>query len=129
MFQWLRIEVPKHPRYTRTPLLTGAAELKIDGTPDEAEVVPGLHPKTSEAESEQAYTTNTAELIDELWKFLLEEYDVLVMPAKLFQVEKPGVDQTDRLNYFRATCAGDRGDIENALKALGKGVKEWFERG
>lgn len=129
MFQWLRIEVSKHPRYTRTPLQTGTAELKIDSTPNEAEVVPGLHPKQSESEGDDAYTTNTGELIDELWRFLLDEHNVLVMPAKLFQVEKPGVDQTDRLNYFRATFAGDREEIENALKALGKGVKEWFARG
>lgn len=129
MFQWLRIEVSKHPRYTRTSLQTGAAELKIDSAPSEAGDVPGLHPKQSETESDEAYTTNTLELIDELWKFLLDEYDVLVMPARLFQVEKPGVDQTDRLNYFRATFAGDRDDIEKALKALGKGVEEWFARG
>lgn len=129
MFQWLRIEVSKHPRYARTPIQTGAAELKIDSTPEEAEVVPGLHPKRSEGESAEVYTTNTSELIDELWRYLLDEHDVLVMPAKLFQVEKPGVDQTDRLNYFRATFAGDRDDIEKALKALGKGVEEWFARG
>jgi aromatic amino acid aminotransferase I len=129
MFQWLRIEVSKHPRFVRTPLQTGAAELKIDSTPHEAEVVPGLHPKRSESDGEEAYTTNTSELIDELWRFLLDEHNVLVMPARLFQVEKPGVDQTDRLNYFRATFAGDRDEIESALEALGKGVKEWFERG
>ena len=54
-------------------------------------------------------TSNTRELMDELWTFLVQSHSVLVMPAKLFQVEKPGVDQTKRLNFFRATVSVDSG--------------------
>lgn len=101
MFQWIKVEISKHPRYKRSPIDIGVAELKIDSTPEEAtHDVAGLNGKR-----EGRYTTNTKELVDELWTFLIEEHDVLVLPAKLFKVDKPDVDDSERLNFFRATVS------------------------
>lgn len=69
MFQWLRVDIERHPRFT-----------SVDGH------------------------TNTLELTDKLSTALIDA-GVLVIPARLFHVPLPDVDQSDRLNYFRATVS------------------------
>jgi hypothetical protein len=96
MFQFLEVAISRHPRFTRTPLAP-MPDLTADTITDEQFEVTGLGKRTV------SYSTNTGELMDELWQYCVEEGNVLLMPAKLFQVAKPGVDQTDRLNFFRAT--------------------------
>jgi len=106
MFQWLEVDIPSHPRYKKTPISdgnSGPVDLTADTASEEPSVAPGLVPKSSTVE----HTTNTGELMDELWSYLVEEGGVLLMPAKIFQVAKPGVDQTSRLNYFRATVCSE----------------------
>ncbi|WWD22194.1 hypothetical protein CI109_106685 [Kwoniella shandongensis] len=128
MFQWLKVEVTKHPRFRRTPLPIGGGpvDLGSDTVENDTTVTPpGLETKTESTE----YTTNTSELVDELWSFLLEQHTVLVLPAKAFLVSKPGVDRSADLNFFRATFAGDHEGIDKALAAFGKGIKAWFARG
>lgn len=78
MFQWLKVNVDKHPRY------------------------------------DPAGVTNTGALMDELFEYLIKEGNVLLMPARLFQVPVPGVDSSDRANFFRATVSRG-GDIFCAL--------------
>lgn len=113
MFQFLEVAISTHPRFARTPLpsetdavavpldLTSEPRLGAETNPE----VPGLGKKSA---GEVEYTTNTGELMDELWKYCIDEGGVLLMPAKLFQVVKPGVDQTHRLNFFRATVGPTR---------------------
>ncbi|GFZ49099.1 hypothetical protein JCM24511_06849 [Saitozyma sp. JCM 24511] len=134
MFQFLEVAISTHPRFARTPLpsetdavavpldLTSEPRLGAEANPE----VPGLGKKSA---GEVEYTTNTGELMDELWKYCIDEGGVLLMPAKLFQVVKPGVDQTHRLNFFRATFAGDKDTIEKAMQAFGKAVQDWFNKG
>lgn len=91
MFQFLNINIQCHPRYNRTQVVF-LPEIALQTAP-----FVGTEHGT--------YTTNTSELMDELWQFLIDESQVLLMPARFFLVEKPGVDQTDRLNFFRATVS------------------------
>ncbi|KAL7424089.1 hypothetical protein Q5752_001674 [Cryptotrichosporon argae] len=128
MFQWLRISVDKHARYTRTPLVPAQSAGSLDVVAATVDtVVAESGPEGAQDETE--YTTNTSELIDELWEYLVHEGNVLLMPARLFQVPKPGVDQTEGLNYFRATFAGNLETIDAALAAFGKTIQAWFARG
>jgi aromatic amino acid aminotransferase I len=83
-------------------------------------------------------TTNTRDLMDELSEALIDA-NVLLMPARLFQVPIPGVDQAERLNFFRATVshgprrtadgkfAGDTKTIDNALAIFGATVEKFFK--
>ncbi|KAK4688974.1 hypothetical protein P7C73_g1142, partial [Tremellales sp. Uapishka_1] len=119
MFQWIAIDVASHPQFRKTLVNSGVDSVHIEPTE-----VAGLIPKSSDNE----YTNNTGELIDDLWNYLIHHADVLLMPAKLFQVPKPGVDESDRLNFFRATFAGDLVTIDKALQAFGKGLDEWFSK-
>lgn len=93
MFQFLQINIQSHPRYTCT---------RIVALPEIASHT-ASRPFVGVEHGE--YTTNTGELMDELWQFLVNESQVLLMPARFFLVERPGVDQTDRLNFFRATVS------------------------
>lgn len=140
MFQWIKVEICKHPRYRKTPIDLGVTELTVDNRPNDTVDIAGLNGKTK-----AKHTTNTRELVDELWSFLIEEWEVLVLPARLFKVDKPDVDDSERLNFFRATVrllsllsypteidrqfAGDRTEIDKALKAFGQGVQSWFNKG
>nr|XP_018259932.1 uncharacterized protein I303_08004 [Kwoniella dejecticola CBS 10117]OBR82090.1 hypothetical protein I303_08004 [Kwoniella dejecticola CBS 10117] len=131
MFQWLRVEVASHPRYRKTVIgnsADAAVNLALDTVGQEPEVPPGLELKQS-AKEEQRYTTNTGELMDELWNHLIENGQVVLLPAKVFHTETPGIDSSDRLNFFRATFAGDLENIDAALKAFGDSIKDWFAKG
>ena len=97
MFQFLEISINSHPRYSRT---------QIDSTNEVAPESKLASRKKFVGTQSGDYTTNTAELIDELWQSLVDEAGVLLMPAFIFLVERPGVDQTDKLNHFRATVRG-----------------------
>ncbi|WWC88356.1 uncharacterized protein L201_003266 [Kwoniella dendrophila CBS 6074] len=132
MFQWLRVDVTSHPRYRKTLIgnsSDAAINLALDTVGQEPEIAPGLELKSSSKSSEQEYTSNTGELIDELFNHLIEYGKVVVLPAKVFIVEKPGVDQSEDLNFFRATFAGDLENIDAALKAFGDSIQEWFQKG
>ena len=61
MFQWVKVDITKHPRYSAAA---------------------------------------SAELLDELWTFLVNEHNVLLLPAKLFSF-RPDAN----LNFFRATVS------------------------
>ncbi|WVQ95770.1 hypothetical protein IAU59_002869 [Kwoniella sp. CBS 9459] len=129
MFQWLKVNVAAHPRYKRLPLANAsesAIRLGLDTVGDEPSVPPGLEVKQND---EAAFTSNTSELVDELWNYLIEQGGVVLLPAKVFGVDKPGVDQYDDLNFFRATFAGDLENIDKALAAFGKAIQEWFRKG
>ncbi|WRT70459.1 uncharacterized protein IL334_007457 [Kwoniella shivajii] len=130
MFQWLRVDLSSHPRYNRRLIGSSAetaASLALDTAGQEPVIPPGLAVKTSNTSA--VYSSNTGELMDELWTHLLEQGNVVLLPAKAFLVEKDGVDSSDRLNYFRATFAGDLENIDAALAAFGSSIKVWFERG
>ncbi|OCF33567.1 hypothetical protein I316_04639 [Kwoniella heveanensis BCC8398] len=123
MFQWLKVNVTAHPRYKRLPVATAsesAIRLGLDTVGDEPSIPPGLEVKQND---DAAYTSNTGELIDELWNYLIEQGGVVLLPAKVFSVNKPGVDQSDDLNFFRATFAGDLDNIDKALAAFGKAIQ------
>ncbi|RSH87373.1 Aromatic/aminoadipate aminotransferase 1 [Saitozyma podzolica] len=122
MFQFLDINIKSHPRYSRTQIVS-VNEIQSQTAGKLATRKPFVGTVNGD------YTTNTSELMDELWQYLIDEAEVLLMPARLFLVERPGVDQTDRLNFFRATFAGDMPNIDAALKSFGEGLKRWFERG
>ncbi|KAK8846884.1 hypothetical protein IAR55_005974 [Kwoniella newhampshirensis] len=130
MFQWLKVDLTSHLRYIRTPIQTPApVDLTSDTVGQEPVIPPGLQVKVPGNGGGTRYTTNTAELMDELWNYLVQEGGVLVLPAKSFLVPKPGADQTEGFNFFRATFAGDHEGIDKALAAFGVGIKKWFERG
>ncbi|KAK4689309.1 hypothetical protein P7C73_g797, partial [Tremellales sp. Uapishka_1] len=118
MFQFLDINIKSHPRYSRTRLVSP------NNLPDKVATR-----KQFIGTENGGFTTNTSDLMDELWQYLVDEAEVLLMPARLFLVERPGVDQTDRVNFFRATFAGDMANISAALQAFGAGLNKWFERG
>lgn len=96
MFQFLEINIKSHPRYSRTQLVS-FNEIQSQSAGKGAVRKPFVGTKNGD------YTTNTSELLDELWQYLVTEAEVLLMPARFFLVERPGVDQTDRLNFFRGT--------------------------
>lgn len=98
MFQFLDINIKSHPRYSRTQIVS-VNEIQSQTAGKVATRKPFVGTENGD------YTTNTSELMDELWQYLIDEADVLLMPARLFLVERPGVDQTDRLNFFRATVS------------------------
>nr|XP_019051283.1 hypothetical protein I302_01732 [Kwoniella bestiolae CBS 10118]OCF30213.1 hypothetical protein I302_01732 [Kwoniella bestiolae CBS 10118] len=130
MFQWLRVDLTSHPRYRKTIIgnpSDAAVNLALDTVGQEKEVAPGLEPKHTTEPNQ--YTSNTGELIDELWNHLIEHGKVVLLPAKVFIVGKDGVDQSEDLNFFRATFAGDLENIDAALKAFGDSIKDWFARG
>ncbi|WVF68081.1 hypothetical protein IAT40_002844 [Kwoniella sp. CBS 6097] len=129
MFQWLKVNVAAHPRYRRSPVANvseSAIRLGLDTVGDEPSIPPGLEIKHND---DSAFTSNTEELIDELWNYLIEQGGVVLLPAKVFSVDKPGVDQSDDLNFFRATFAGDLDNIDKALAAFGRATQEWFQKG
>nr|XP_019008024.1 uncharacterized protein I206_07192 [Kwoniella pini CBS 10737]OCF46805.1 hypothetical protein I206_07192 [Kwoniella pini CBS 10737] len=131
MFQWLKVEVSSHPRYRKTLIgnsADAAVNLALDTAGQEPEVAPGLRLRQN-IKAEEKYSTNTGELIDELWNHLIEHGKVVLLPAKVFHTETPDVDSSDRLNFFRATFAGDLENIDAALKAFGDSIKEWFAKG
>ncbi|KAK6906722.1 hypothetical protein I203_100709 [Kwoniella mangroviensis CBS 8507] len=130
MFQWLRVDLTSHPRYRKNPINSPAetaVNLALDTVGKEPEVPPGLELKSTNEPAQ--YTSNAGELMDELWNHLVEHGKVVLLPAKVFIVEKEGVDQSEDLNFFRATFAGDLENIDAALKAFGGSIKEWFARG
>jgi aromatic amino acid aminotransferase I len=98
MFQFLDINIKSHPRYSRTQIVS-VNEIQSQTAGKLATRKPFVGTVNGD------YTTNTSELMDELWQYLIDEAEVLLMPARLFLVERPGVDQTDRLNFFRATVS------------------------
>ncbi|ORY25323.1 pyridoxal phosphate-dependent transferase [Naematelia encephala] len=132
MFQWINVSISHHPRFRRTPLSQPVGDLTLN-TSAESGDIPGLVKKSNGNANGNGVsgptTSNTGELMDELWQFLVEESNVLLMPAKIFMVEKAGEDRTERLNFFRATFAGDVESIEKSLKSFGEGVSKWFAKG
>ncbi len=96
MFQFVEINVKSHPQYKHTQILPSKkSALSTNGSI--------IDRKSFTGTSSREYTTNTEQLMDDLWQSLVDEAEVLLMPASIFLVERPGVDQTDRLNFFRAT--------------------------
>jgi len=85
MFQWIEVNISSHPRFKRT-LDSSIAQ--------EAITAPS-----------SAYTTNIMELMDELWWYIVEHGNILLVPAKAFQVGNPRIDQSSRLNFFRASVS------------------------
>ena len=77
MYQWLTFDVRSHPRYR-------------------------VHSANGNA-AKEAPVDNTRELMDELYKRLMFEGKVLVMPGFLFVVSIEGENGSDRTNHLR-TC-------------------------
>ncbi|WOO77834.1 L-tyrosine:2-oxoglutarate aminotransferase atrD [Vanrija pseudolonga] len=92
------------------------------------EVAIEKHPRFERTVVDGVEKTNTQELTDELWNFILEQGNVLVMPARLFQVVAPNGDESARSNKFRATFAGDLPTIDKALKGFGESVELFFKK-
>ncbi|KAG6332903.1 hypothetical protein ID866_6190 [Astraeus odoratus] len=103
MFVWIKINLDRHPRYRKTE------QLEAPGGP----------------------VSNTAELMNELFRKLLD-CGLVMMPASTFAM----VDQTgkvtasshitDRVNYFRATFVGTDEIIQNGLRLFARGLEEFF---
>ncbi|KIJ62494.1 hypothetical protein HYDPIDRAFT_114625 [Hydnomerulius pinastri MD-312] len=103
MFVWIKVNLDRHTRYRVM----------------ETSTVPG------------GPISNTAELMDELFRKLLD-CGLVMMPASTFAI----VDRTgratndshiaDRVNYFRATFVGTDETIENGLTIFGRGLEEFF---
>ncbi|KAI6026069.1 pyridoxal phosphate-dependent transferase [Pisolithus marmoratus] len=103
MFVWIKINVERHPRYRKS----------------EKSDKPGVP------------ITNTAELMNDLFRKLLD-CGLVMMPASTFAI----VDQTgqvptdshitDRVNFFRATFVGTDEVIEDGLKIFAHGLEEFF---
>ncbi|WVR08403.1 hypothetical protein IAU60_005458 [Kwoniella sp. DSM 27419] len=134
MFQWLKVDVSSHPRYRSAPNQevnpeAEAISLALDTVGAEPVVPLGLATKQGVDPAAETSASNAGELMDELWHYLINEGGVVLLPAKVFIVEKPGVDQPNNLNFFRATFAGDLETIDKALAAFGRAIKAWFERG
>ncbi|KAF8129835.1 pyridoxal phosphate-dependent transferase [Boletus edulis] len=93
-----------------------------------------LHPRYKELEHTKLLVgpvSNTAELMDELFRKLLE-CGLVMMPASTFAiVDRSGCVQSeshiaDRVNYFRATFVGTDETIEDGLAIFGRGLEEFF---
>ena len=79
MYQWLTINVERHPRCNQTA--PQANDHAPEGTP---------RPRTK-----------TRELMDELYQQLMYKGKVLVMPGFLFVVTKEGEDGSEMTNHLR----------------------------
>jgi len=121
MFVWIKINLDRHPRYRVLE------DTKLLGGP----------------------VSNTAELMDELFRKLLD-CGLVMMPASTFAiVDRSGRVQSDthiadvrllllyglhsraddgrqRVNYFRATFVGTDDTIKNGLTIFGRGLQEFF---
>lgn len=103
MFVWIKINLERHPRYRKF--------VKSDK--------PGVP------------VTNTAELMADLFRKLLD-CGLVMMPASTFAiVDQTGLVSTDshisdRANFFRATFVGTDEVIEDGLKIFAHGLEDFF---
>jgi aromatic amino acid aminotransferase I len=102
MFVWIKINLDRHPRYKVLE------DTRLGGP-----------------------VSNTAELMDELFRKLLD-CGLVMMPASTFAiVDRSGCVKSDdhiadRVNHFRATFVGTDETIENGLTIFGRGLEEFF---
>ncbi|KAH7920997.1 PLP-dependent transferase [Leucogyrophana mollusca] len=100
MFVWIKINLEHHVRYRRIENSSGGP------------------------------CTNTAELMDELFRKLLD-CGLVMMPASTFAIADRTGRSTeghiaDRVNYFRATFVGTDETICNGLSIFGRTIEDWY---
>ena len=105
MMQWVEIGICQHSRYKSTSTIDATTTISNSST-----ILANLPAQngpdgTNGTNGTRETTTNTVELMDELWNYLVEEYHVVLIPAKHFLVDKPGEDQSHRVNCFRTTVS------------------------
>ncbi|KAG1880859.1 pyridoxal phosphate-dependent transferase [Suillus subluteus] len=101
MFVWIKINLEHHARFSTSQTPT------VPGGP----------------------TTNTADLMDELFRKLLNS-GLVMMPASTFAiVDRTGTTGShinDRVNFFRATFVGTDVTIRDGLTIFGRTLEEFF---
>ncbi|KAG0706978.1 pyridoxal phosphate-dependent transferase [Suillus ampliporus] len=102
MFVWIKINLEHHARFSTSQTPT------VPGGP----------------------TTNTADLMDELFKKLLD-CGLVMMPASTFAIvdragRTTGSHIGDRVNFFRATFVGTDETIRDGLTIFGRTLEEFF---
>jgi aromatic amino acid aminotransferase I / 2-aminoadipate transaminase len=100
MFFWIEVNLNRHSRFNVTNELKGTSLAR----------------------------TNTSQLMEELFHFLVDA-GVVLMPASIFSISNncnfPDQEE-QRLNFFRATFAGTEQTVELGLTTFAQGLKDFF---